>query len=165
MPQEECISFVTTEFEKLNCDEYKKLSFYHTTLSLRVASRDKSAPSKIFDFLNENRELIFKNIKHSAMPWLTLLHGIHEIFPALNFPGLQLYENTLKAAVEEDGNEMLLNLYENKKLVSHLKELHVKLNSTREHDDYSKDNQTALILAKRVLSQRLYKKKIQVITF
>ncbi len=153
MPQEEYISFVTTEFEKLNCDEYKKLSFYHTTLSLRVASRDKSAPSKIFDFLNENRELIFKNIKHSAMPWLTLLHGIHEIFPALNFPGLQLYEDTLKAAVEEDGNEMFLNLYENKELASHLKELLVKLNSTREHDDYSKDNQTALLLAKRVLSQ------------
>lgn len=147
------IVFMAKEFDKLGCTDYDKLSFYHTTFSIRVFSKDKTLLSDVTDFLNENREIFFKNIEHSAMPWFTLINGMRSIFPDADYSGLQLYENALNMAVEKEGNEMFLDLYANKNLASHLKELLVKLKSTREREDYSKDNRTALVLAKRLLSQ------------
>lgn len=151
-PQKD-ILFMAKEFDKLGCTDYDKLSFYHTTFSTRVFSKDETLPSDVMDFLNENREIFFKNIEHSAMPWFSLINGMRTIFPDADFSGLQLYENALNMAVEKEGNEMFLDLYANKNLAPHLKELLVKLKSTREREDYSKDNRTALILAKRLLSQ------------
>lgn len=150
---EKDIVFMTKEFDKLGCTDYDKLSFYHTTFSIRIFSKDKTLPSDMTDFLNENREIFFKNIEHSAMPWFTLINGMRSIFPDADYSGLQLYENALNMVVEKEGNELFLDLYANKNLASHLKELLVKLKSTRERDDYSKDNRTALVLAKRLLSQ------------
>lgn len=147
------ITFLAKEFEKLGCKDYDKLSFYHTAFTIRILSKDKTLPNDIADFLKENREMFFKNIEHSAMPWITLINGLRSIFPNADYSSLQLYENALNKAVEKEGNEMYLDLYANKNLASHLKALLVKLTATRERDDYSKDNKTALILAKRLLSQ------------
>lgn len=147
------ILFMAKEFDKLGCTDYDKLSFYHTAFSTRAFSKDETLPSDVTDFLNENREIFFKNIEHSAMPWFTLINGMRSIFPNADYSGLKPYENTLSLALEKEGNEMYLDLYANKNLASHLKELLVKLKSTRERDDYSKDNRTALVLAKRLLSQ------------
>jgi hypothetical protein len=150
---EKDIVFMTKEFDKLGCNDYDKLSFYHTAFTIRVFSKDKTLPSNVMDFLNENREIFFRNIEHSAMPWFSLINGMRTIFPDADFSGLQLYENALNIALEKEGNEMFLDLYANKNIASHLKELLVKLKSTRERDDYSKDNRTALVFAKRLLSQ------------
>ncbi len=150
---EKDIVFMSKEFDKLGCTDYDKLSFYHTAFSIRFFSKDRTLPINVTDFLNENREIFFKNIEHSAMPWFTLINGMRSIFSDADFSGLQLYENALNLALEKEGNEMLLDLYANKNIASHLKELLVKLKSTRERDDYSKDNRTALVFAKRLLSQ------------
>jgi hypothetical protein len=89
------IMFMAEEFDKLGCTDYDKLSFYHTAFSTGVFSKDKTLPSDVTDFLNENREIFFKNIEHSAMPWFTLINGMRSIFPDADYSGLQLYENAL----------------------------------------------------------------------
>lgn len=151
------ITFITQEFNKLRCNDYDKLSFYHTVFTIRVFSKDESLPNDVTDFLNENREIFFKNIEHSAMPWFTLINGIYSIFPDADYSSLQQYKNVLNEMLEKEGNELYLDLYANKNLASHLKELLVKLTTTRERDDYSKDNSTALIFAKKLLSQAVTK--------
>lgn len=147
------ITFITNECNKLKCKDYDKISFYHTAFTVRLFSKDETLPNDIVDFLNENREALFKNIEHSAMPWFSLINGLRSIFPNADYSNLQLYENALNEVVEKDGNEMYLDLYANKNLSSHLKELLVKLKTTRERDDYSKDNRIALLFAKRLLSK------------
>lgn len=153
------IAFITQAFDKLNCNNYDKLSFYYTAFTIRLFYRDRTLPSGVTDFLNENREMFFENIEHSAMPWMTFISSMRTVLPDADYSGLQLYENALKSIVEKDGNEMYLDLHANRNLASHLKELLVKLQSTREKDDYAKDNRIALVFAKRLLSQAVEEEK------
>ena len=147
------ITFISKEFEKLGCTDYEKLSFYHSVYTVSFYSQEKKLPNKIIDFLNENQEIFFKNIEHSAMPWFSLFKTLHSLFPNANYSGLEFYENAVQQTLKEEGNELYLDLCANKNLASHLKEQLVKLQSTRERDDYSRDNQIALTLATRLLSQ------------
>lgn len=154
---EEDIVFISKEFDKLGCMDYDKLSFYHTIFSVKIYSEKETLINSITDFLNENREIFYNNIEHSVMPWFTLINGIRSRFPNADLSGLQFYENALNIVMEKDGNDIYIDFYTNNNLASHLKELLVKLKSTRERDDYSKDNRMALILAKRLLSQAVEK--------
>lgn len=151
--QEKDIVFISREFDKIGCRDYDKLAFYHTSFTVRIYSENETLINSLTDFLNENREIFFNNIEHSAMPWFTLINGIRSLFPNADFSGLQLYEKALNQVIEKDGNEIYIDLYSNNNLASHLKEMLVKLTSTRERDDYSKDNRIALLFAKRLLSQ------------
>ena len=153
------IMFVTKEFDKLSCNNYDRLSFYYTAFTIRLFSKDRTLPNDVTDFLNENREIFFENIEHSAMPWISIINSMRSILPDADYSGLQLYENAMKSIVEKEGNEMHLDLYDDKNLASHLKELLVKLQSTRDKDDYAKDNRTALVFAKRLLSQAVKEEK------
>lgn len=144
---------LTDEFDKLDCHDYDKLSIYHTAFSTRATSNDRSIMDSIADFLDKNREMVFRNIEHSAMPWLTLIDALKTQFPDADHSSLRFYERAFLANIERDGNELLLDLIENRNLSSHLKELLAKLQSTRERGDYSKDNRMALVYAKRLLSQ------------
>lgn len=113
LPSETNVTFLSEEFEKLGCTDYDKLSFYHTAFTIRIYSQKEKIVNKILDFLNENREIFFKNIEHSAMPWFSLFNTLHSLFPNANYSGLEFYENVVQQTLEEEGNEIYLDLYAN----------------------------------------------------
>lgn len=152
---DEDISFIVEQFEELNCGVYERLSFYHTLFSTRVMSKNghKNLVNDITDFLNQNREAFFKNIEHGAMPWISLLVSIQEVLPEADYSGVQPYVTAARQIIPYQGNDLYLDLFDGIDLAKHLKSIIFKLQETRNRSDFAMDNQMAIIIAKRLLSQ------------
>lgn len=148
------IDEIITMFDALGCNEYDVLSINHTALSIRLMSGDKTFKDRAIDFLNKNREAFFSNLSHSAMPWLILIRTYHTKTSGEEMDELSMYEAAAKSALEQNGNEKYLTLIgEDEHIEKHLKEELVKLQSTRNTEDFAHDNYTALMLAKKLITK------------
>lgn len=151
------VVYLEKTFKKLNCNSYDKISFVHTAFTVRAFQRDKSVVGDVINFLDEERENIFRKLDHAAMPWLSLFGALHMIFPNMDFSGLYLYENAMKNAMEDKGNVLLDYYRDDIDLSSHLKELMAKLDQTRNNEDYAQDSSMAQIVAKKVIKHAVEK--------
>ena len=153
-PQKD-IEALTKSFEKSQPNPYDRLSFYHTMFSVRLMAIEdtETLADDITTFLDQNREAYFRNLEHGSMPWITLILSLQEIRPDDNYAGLMPYVAAAKQVVAPSGNELYFDILEEKNLRKHLKEELYKLQETRNRSDYTMDNRTAMILAKKLLQQ------------
>lgn len=153
-PQEDVIK-VTKAFEKLDNDNFDRMSFYHTLFYTRLkANRDTDGLVKdVTEFLDSNREAFFANLDHGSMPWITLLVSMQEVLPDQDYSGVQPYVTAARQVAQRKGNELLFDILEETNLFSRLKEFQYKLQKTRNRSDYSMDNEMAMIVAKKLLNQ------------
>lgn len=140
-------------FEKLQPLPYDIVSFYHTYLSLMFYAKKDRVLEDVADFLDKNRECVYKFLEHSAMPWLSLILSVKLNFPEANFARLKPYIVAFDSVINKDGNAMVLDLFDGANEAVHLKELMVRLQSTRNMGDYSHDNQYALLFAKMLVTK------------
>lgn len=152
------------DFNKLAPNDYDYISFYYTyfTCLLYSGKRELPLPSMVEDFINANREKIFKAAEHSAMPWIALIDSLEQVYEENISQSLKIYKNSfIDIARNNGGNEDLLDLFQNKNLSSHLKEILSRLERTRDLLDYSKDNEVALLFAKRLITQSVKDNKAE----
>ena len=110
------------------------------------------------DFLDSHREEFFKNLEHSAMPWITLVANVKMNCPSADISRFNLYIEAAKSVVDYKSNTLYLDLFSHENEAEHLKELMVRLNTTRNVADYSHDNTLAMLYAKSLLDKAfLYK--------
>ena len=144
---------ISQYFDALNPLPYDIISFYHTYLSLLFYSKGLKALEDIAEFLDKHREIVYKNLDHSAMPWLSLIFTVKLNFPNASLSRLDPYINAFKSVVNREGNAMMLDLFNGENEDIHLKELIVKLESTRNVEDYSHDNHLAMIFSKFLITK------------
>lgn len=140
-------------FDGLQPLAYDNVSFYHTYLSLMFYQKGEGILGDVADFLDKNRESVYANLDHSAMPWLSLIATVKLNFPDADLTRLTPYVNAFKGVVNKDGNAMILDMFDGVNEDVHLKELMVRLQSTRNVADFSHDNQYAMIFAKSLLTK------------
>lgn len=150
---EERLKPVVGCFDRLHPLPYDIVSFYHTYLSLMFYSKGDRILVDVADFLDNNRESVYANLDHSAMPWLSLIATVKLNLPDADLSRLMPYVNAFKGVVNKEGNAMMLDLFDGVNEDIHLKELMVRLQSTRNVADYSHDNQYAMIFAKSLLAK------------
>jgi len=149
------ITKVTEMFERTNPNHYDKLSYYHTLFSVRLMANEdtETLADEVAAFLDQNREAFFHNLEHGSMPWITLILSLQELKPNSNYAGLMPYVSAAKQVANNKGNELYFDLLEEKNLRKHLKEEQYKLQETRNRSDYTMDNHTAMVIAKKLLQQ------------
>lgn len=140
-------------FDGLQPLSYDIVSFYHSYLSLMFYQKGEGILSDVADFLDKNWESVYANLDHSAMPWLSLIATVKLNFPDADLARLMPYVNAFKGVVNKDGNAMMLDMFDGVNEDVHLKELMVRLQSTRNVADFSHDNQYAMIFAKSLLTK------------
>lgn len=135
--------------------DYERHSLDHTYFTVLLSVKAPELPSKIFDYLNQERESIFDGGPHEAMPWLTTLYNIRRLYAdkpeqlALLSPYVTILEHMapdeLKQRVKNiiEGDRHSLKDY----LLNSLEQLH----RTRSVDDFVYDNDHALTLSGRLL--------------
>ncbi|MBR2416720.1 MAG: hypothetical protein IKB11_08215 [Bacteroidaceae bacterium] len=153
LPKED-IENVKTRFASLNTSDLDKMSFYHTLFSLKLnVGKKNNLVIEVTNFLDEHRELFFRNLNHGAMPWISLLVSIQEMLPNEDYSGIMPYVTAAKHVAYREGNEMFFDIIEENNLAQRLKEQLFKLKGTRCRGDYSMDNKLAMIIAKKMLEQ------------
>ena len=140
-------------FDGLQPLSYDIVSFYHTYLSLMFFQKGEGILSDVADFLDKNRESVYANLDHSAMPWLSLIASVKLNFPDADSARLTPYINAFKGVVNRERNSMMLDMFDGVNEDVHLKELMVRLQSTRNVADFSHDNQYAMLFAKSLLTK------------
>lgn len=150
---EEHLKPVADCFDGLQPLSYDIVSFYHSYLSLMFYQKGEGILSDVANFLDKNWESVYANLDHSAMPWLSLIATVKLNFPDADLARLIPYVNAFKGVVNKDGNAMMLDMFDGVNEDVHLKELMVRLQSTRNVADFSHDNQYAMILAKSLLTK------------
>lgn len=140
-------------FDALNPLPYDINSFYHTYLSLMFYSKGVKVLEDIADFLDKHRELVYINLDHSAMPWISLIFTVRLNFPDANLSRLNPYIDAFKSVVNREGNSMMLDIFDEKNEDIHLKELMVRLESTRNVEDYSHDNHLAMLFSMSLITK------------
>lgn len=146
-------------FDTLNPLPYDILSFYHTYFSVLFFAKQDRVLDDMADFLDSHREVFFKNLEHSAMPWITLVATVKMNCPSADTSRFYLYIEAAKSVVDYKSNALYLDLLSHKNEADHLKELMVRLNSTRNVADYSHDNTLAMLYAKSLLDKAFLCKK------
>jgi hypothetical protein len=141
---------------KLNLEEYESRSLDHTYFSALLKMADESLPDKLLDYLNKQREKIFAEGIHDALPWLLLLYNIKRIYHTADFTsfnGLSFYLNVFEKIVPAETVKKQKDIIEGNSsdLIKHLKESLTKLNETRNKSDYVYDNETALKISSRLI--------------
>lgn len=150
---EKHIQGVNRIFDSLNPYPYDVMSFYHTYFSLMFFGKGEKILDDIADFLDSHRELYYENIEHSAMPWISIIATVKMNFPNADTSRLDYYIKAAKSAANYQGNALVFDLIEHQNEEARLKELIVKLGDTRNTEDYSHDNQMAMLFAKLVLDK------------
>lgn len=135
------LTLLESIIRKLHVRAYDELSFFHTVLSLRLMIGDETVIQDTASYLDNRREDVFANLEHSAIPWSTLINGMHEYIPQGDFTGLTLYERAFSQVMEDKGNHLIRDIYDDTKdMTAYLKEYLVKMGETRNVDDYGKDS-------------------------
>lgn len=150
---------ITRAFDSLNPLPYDVLSFYHTYFSVLFFAKQDRVLDDMADFLDSHREVFFKNLEHSAMPWITLVANVKMNCPSADISRFNLYVEAAKSVVDYKSNALYLDLFCHENEAEHLKELMVRLNSTRNVADYSHDNTLAMLYAKFLLDKAFLCKK------
>ena len=144
---------ITRAFDSLNPLPYDVLSFYHTYFSVLFFAKQDRVLDDMADFLDSHREVFFKNLEHSAMPWITLVANVKMNCPSADISRFNLYVEAAKSVVDYKSNALYLDLFCHENEAEHLKELMVRLNSTRNVADYSHDNTLAMLYAKSLIDK------------
>ena len=145
-------------FDNLNPYPYDVMSFYHTYLSLMFFEKGDKILDDVADFLDSHREIYFKNLEHSAMPWISFVATVKMNFLNADTTRLDFYIKAAKSVTAYKDNALFFDLIEHQNEEARLKELIVKLGDTRNTEDYSHDNQMAMLFAKLVLDKSYMEK-------
>ena len=148
------LTLLESIIRKLHVRAYDELSFFHTVLSLRLMIGDETVVQDTASYLDSRREDVFSNLEHSAIPWSTLINGMHKYIPQGDYTGLALYEQAFSQVIEDKGNQLIRDIYDDTKdMTAYLKEYLVKMGETRNVDDYGKDSVMLQMLAKKVIKK------------
>lgn len=147
------LSPILNAFDALSPLAYDVLSFYHTYFSVLFFAKQDKVLDDIADFLDSHREIFFHNLEHSAMPWMSLLAAIKLNYPTVDTTRLELYVKAALPVVDYKGNALFLDLLNQEHEEEHVKELIVRLESTRNVEDYPYDNALAMLYAKMLLDK------------
>lgn len=150
---EKYLASITRAFDSLIPLPYDVLSFYHTYFSVLFFAKQDRVLDDMADFLDSHREVFFKNLEHSAMPWITLVANVKMNCPSADISRFNLYIEAAKSVVDYKSNALYLDLFCHENEAEHLKELIVRLNTTRNVTDYSHDNTLAMLYAKSLLDK------------
>lgn len=150
---EKHLALIIRVFETLKPSTYDVLSIYHTYFSVLLLAKQDKVLDDIADFLDSHREIFFHDLEHSAMPWMSLLATIKMNYPSADTSRFDMYVNAALQVVDYKGNALFLDLLRHEHEEEHVKELIVRLNNTRNIEDYSHDNSLAMLYAKLLLDK------------
>jgi hypothetical protein len=147
----ELTNLVIRRFNELPCKDYDVVCFMCSVFTLKFKHQQQHVASEILDFLNEYREAIMRHLDHSSAPWYTLLSQLNRFYPSLFNDQLEMYKTIFEANLEKNGNERLIDYLNGENLAKHLFETIRQLEKTRNLSDYATDNQSAIVIANRLL--------------
>ena len=150
---EKMVNLIIEKFRVLRCNDYQVISFMHSVFLYKLKAKQEWVVSEVFDFLNEYREPIMKNLEHSAIPWVTLLVQIEEFYPNQFGDQLKMYKNIFIDNIEKTGNEKLIDILQGDNLAQHLFESIKQLEKTRNISDYAFDNTSPVLIANKLMPQ------------
>lgn len=139
----------------LNPPSYDVMSFYHTYFSLMIFAKKNNLLNDIADFLDSHREAYFQDLDHGAMPWITLLAAVKLNFPSADTTRFEQYVNAAKQVVDYKSNALYIDILEHKHEAEHLRELMMRLETTRNVWDYSHDNLLAMLYARMTIDKAM----------
>lgn len=141
----------------LDFDDYEYRSIAHSYFLSLLKRMDPKVPEIVLDFLNEHREIIFKTGISDAMPWLVTLYNIKRIYSSADFSqtGLGYYISVFEMIVPAElvSNYKAIINGDSIVLKQLLRKSLIKLNETRNIDDFTSDNEVALTIAGRMIGQ------------
>lgn len=147
----ELVNSVIRRFKELTCKDYDVVCFMCSVFTLKFKHQQPHVASEILDFLNEYRESIMQHLDHSSAPWYTLLSQLKSFYPSLFNDQLEMYKKIFETNLEKNGNERLIDYLNGENLAKHLFETIRQLEKTRNLNDYVTDNQSAIVIANRLL--------------
>lgn len=155
------VKFILPLYQKLqhnlNLSDYEKNILAHAYYSSLIADHTDGLPDILLDFLRKERETLFKDGIHSAIPWLTLLYNIRRIYPDADFSptGLGFFVNVFESIVPHESINRIKDILtgDSTMLKSRIKESLIKLNETRNTSDFVYDNEISLTIASRLIQE------------
>ena len=149
------------KFKDFHFSDYNVLCFMLTAFSVRLQNRQRQVVSEILDFMNEYRETIMQNMKHSNMQWHSIVCGVETIFPDLFNEQFKMYKSLFFATINPTGNEKTLDIIKGENLAQHLLKTLSQLEETRDSKDYATDNRNALLIANKLLPQSVEQSNVE----
>lgn len=130
-------------------------SLDHTYFTILLLQQDPQLSEQLLDYLNKEREEIFAGGTNEVIPWLITLYNIKRVFDNADFSqkGLGYYLNVFESIVPADFIKKQKDIIEGNKadLKDYLRESLIKLNETRNVEDYIYDNENALVISNRLI--------------
>lgn len=140
---------------ELNIRGYERRSLDHSYFTVLLHEIESSLPLKLLDYLNKEREEILSGGVNDALPWLLTLYNVRRLYAGANFSatGLGFYLNVFELIVPADTVKKYKDIIEadSEDLKMHLKESLVKLNETRNVEDFVYDNDNAIKISSRLI--------------
>ena len=156
------IDLLLKMYDGLKMDDYKTLSVYNTAFSVSMFSGVEITARRIEAFLDERRDIIYKNMEHSAAPWYSLIKTIRRNGAKGNYPAMKSFEDMMRAVLLKNGNHKLVSFYDEREAKSALlmEEL-AKIETTRNSEDIGNDSYKALLMAKEVIDEAVVDENVE----
>lgn len=141
-------------YDGLGMDDYKTLSIYHTAFGVSMFSGVEETARRIEAFLSEKRDILYNHMEHSAAPWYSLIRTIRQNGAKGDYPVMNSFEEMMKVVLLNNGNQDLVNFYDEKtdKSALLIEEL-AKIETAHNPEDIGNDSYKALLMAKDVLDK------------
>ncbi|MFH6991853.1 hypothetical protein [Flavobacterium sp. FlaQc-48] len=147
---------------ELTMRDYERRSLDHTYFTVLLYMMEPTLPSKLLEYMNKEREIIIGGGINEALPWLLTLYNIRRLYPTADFSavGLGFYLNIFEMIVPADTIKKYKDIIEadSEDLKKHLKESLIKLNETRNTEDFVYDNESAIKMSNRLVEYSTKKK-------
>ncbi|MDR6919529.1 hypothetical protein [Chryseobacterium sp. 2987] len=149
---------------ELSFNAYERRSLDHSYFTMLLMQIDSLLPSKLLDYLRQERKKIFDGGINDAQPWLITLYNVKRLYPTADFSdtGLGHFLNLFETIVPADSVKKYKDIIEanSDDLKAHLMESLVKLNETRHQADFVYDNDIALKISHRLIEYSSKKKDV-----
>jgi hypothetical protein len=149
---------------ELNFLGYERRSLDHSYFTVLLKMMEPSLPSKLLDYMHTEREEILVGGINEALPWLLTLYNVRRLYPMTDFSpagfGFGFFLSIFEMIVPADTVKKYKDVIEadSEDLKKHLKESLVKLNETRNSNDFVYDNESAISISSRLIEYSTKKK-------
>ncbi len=145
----------------LNFLGHEKRSLDHSFFLSMLSIKEPSLPVKLLDYLNKEREEIISGDINEALPWLLTIYNVRRLYSDADFSatGFGFFVNVLEVIVPVDTVRKYKDIIEadSPELKKYLKESLVKLNETRDRNDFLYDNESAIKISSRLIEYSINK--------
>jgi hypothetical protein len=151
----------------LSLSTYERHSLDCSYFNCRLAMKDESVTTSLYDYLNKERENILSEGISGCIPWLIALYNLKRLKQVFDFEnsGLETYIILFESIVPPERVEKVKNIVvgNSDQLKKQLKESLLKLSRTRNKSDFVYDNEMAIMMASRLVEDSFLKNDVEAI--